>query len=417
MAAGGALFLALAAWLVQRRRQAMIAETESILLAAERESQRRSQLAAAKALETPPPFPAPQKASFLSEFTPSDFDAIGIDTDEVNPISEADVYLAYGRYKQAEELIRHAILQHPENNDFKLKLLEIYYTTENRTGFESYARELKAQHLDAQADFWSKVEQMGHELLPESPLFQTGRWQAKDIPRHPTPSEAADPLVPLDLSDDLIDDLKRFEVALPVGTAADQQPEAKAGETAQANAAEEQDHAPLEFDLAPAKPEARPSQAAAADRPAPAPPSPVAEPKAQEAGEQTIDDLLRELEAAAAQAAEPGSPEEHVIDFDLPLTGPAPEATSQAEASEAAEDRFAGLTDMDPFETKLDLARAYADMEDEDSAREILEEVAAKGSDRQRAEATRLLEQLRGAKPAEPQATARAAVGAKDLFR
>nr|WP_305906658.1 FimV/HubP family polar landmark protein [Methylomarinum sp. Ch1-1]MDP4519351.1 FimV/HubP family polar landmark protein [Methylomarinum sp. Ch1-1] len=49
------------------------------------------------------------ESSFLSEFTPSDFDAFETDQNEVDPISEADVYLAYGRYQQAEELMRQAI--------------------------------------------------------------------------------------------------------------------------------------------------------------------------------------------------------------------------------------------------------------------------------------------------------------------
>jgi pilus assembly protein FimV len=49
------------------------------------------------------------ESSFLSEFTPSDFDSFDTDQGEIDPISEADVYLAYGRYQQAEELIRQAI--------------------------------------------------------------------------------------------------------------------------------------------------------------------------------------------------------------------------------------------------------------------------------------------------------------------
>jgi pilus assembly protein FimV len=44
--------------------------------------------------------------------------------------------------------------------------------------------------------------------------------------------------------------------------------------------------------------------------------------------------------------------------------------------------------------TKLDLARAYMDMGDEDGARQILEEVVADGSDEQKAEASNLLERI-----------------------
>ena len=46
------------------------------------------------------------------------------------------------------------------------------------------------------------------------------------------------------------------------------------------------------------------------------------------------------------------------------------------------------------FSTKLDLARAYLDMGDEDGARQILEEVVAEGSDELKAEAGALLERI-----------------------
>ena len=44
--------------------------------------------------------------------------------------------------------------------------------------------------------------------------------------------------------------------------------------------------------------------------------------------------------------------------------------------------------------TKLDLARAYMDMGDEDGARQILEEVIAEGSEEQQDEARQLLARI-----------------------
>ncbi|MBE0435666.1 MAG: fimbrial protein FimV, partial [Methylomicrobium sp.] len=111
------------------------------------------------------------ESSFLSEFTPSDFDAFDSDQHEVDPISEADVYLAYGRYQQAEGLIRQAIDEHPENDDYKLKLLEIFYANENKESFESYANELKQAGKNENIDFWAKVTEMASEISPGSALF------------------------------------------------------------------------------------------------------------------------------------------------------------------------------------------------------------------------------------------------------
>ena len=52
------------------------------------------------------------------------------------------------------------------------------------------------------------------------------------------------------------------------------------------------------------------------------------------------------------------------------------------------------LTDMDELETKIDLARAYVDMGDEDAAKSIAEEVLAKGNDEQKEKAQKILNSL-----------------------
>jgi pilus assembly protein FimV len=49
----------------------------------------------------------------------------------------------------------------------------------------------------------------------------------------------------------------------------------------------------------------------------------------------------------------------------------------------------------DAIGTKLDLAKAYMDMGDPDGARSMLEEVVAEGNDAQKAEAHRLISELR----------------------
>jgi pilus assembly protein FimV len=111
------------------------------------------------------------ESSFISDFTPSDFDAFDTDQNEVDPISEADVYLAYGRYQQAEELIRHAISEQPNRDECKLKLLEIYYASENKDSFASYAQELADAGKQADKPFWKKVTDMAKEIVPDLALF------------------------------------------------------------------------------------------------------------------------------------------------------------------------------------------------------------------------------------------------------
>ena len=117
------------------------------------------------------------ESSISSEFTPSDFDAFDTDQSEVDPISEADVYLAYGRYQQAEELMRQAIKDQPNRDECKLKLLEIFYANENAQEFENYANELKASGKEQDQEFWIRVVEMGSEICPSVALFNNSTEQ------------------------------------------------------------------------------------------------------------------------------------------------------------------------------------------------------------------------------------------------
>ena len=104
------------------------------------------------------------KGDFFSELTFGDFDTFDTDQSEIDPISEADVYLAYGRYQQAEELMRDVIKDQPDRDECKLKLLEIFYSNENKQAFETYANELAKAGKKDDVEFWVKVSEMGSQI-------------------------------------------------------------------------------------------------------------------------------------------------------------------------------------------------------------------------------------------------------------
>ena len=93
-----------------------------------------------------------------------------IATDEVDPIAEADVYLAYGRDEQAEEILKDAVSKHPDRAELKLKLLEIYHQRNDVSGFETLAEELYAS--GNAGGVWSQVADMGAQLNPDNPMFK-----------------------------------------------------------------------------------------------------------------------------------------------------------------------------------------------------------------------------------------------------
>jgi pilus assembly protein FimV len=88
---------------------------------------------------------------------------------ESDPLSEADIYLAYGRYQQAEDLIKEA-MHRDHNPELRLKLLEIYYAAKNATAFEDTARDLR-HDVGAGHELWQRALLMGRELCPYSLLF------------------------------------------------------------------------------------------------------------------------------------------------------------------------------------------------------------------------------------------------------
>ena len=71
------------------------------------------------------------------------------------------------------------------------------------------------------------------------------------------------------------------------------------------------------------------------------------------------------------------------------------EAPSSEQDEEELDLGVSDLTDMDEFETKIDLAKAYIDMGDADAAKSIAEEVLEKGSPEQKQAAQAILNDLK----------------------
>lgn len=99
----------------------------------------------------------------------SQIDAIG----DVDPVAEADVYLAYGRDLQAEEILKEAMRANPDRLAIRTKLLEVYAKRRDTKGFELLAGELYGL-TGGQGDDWAKAQEMGRSIDPENPLYEPG---------------------------------------------------------------------------------------------------------------------------------------------------------------------------------------------------------------------------------------------------
>jgi len=85
-------------------------------------------------------------------------------------LKEVDVYLAYGLYDNAEELLTENMKIKPGRADYTSKLLDTYFATKNVTDFTTHAEALKAMGKTANR-YWDRVQVMGYELAPDNKLF------------------------------------------------------------------------------------------------------------------------------------------------------------------------------------------------------------------------------------------------------
>jgi pilus assembly protein FimV len=281
--------------------------------------------------------------SFLTDFSQAGL--AEIDTHDVDPIAEADVYMAYGRDAQAEEILKEALTKAPDRHEIRLKLLEIYAARKNVTAFETVAGELYTALGGQTGAVWDKAVEMGRAIDPHNPLYGGSPEPAKA-------SQAAEPAP---------------AVVAPAVVAAAEASSAP-GSTEDAGAI---------LDFTPAAPELD------MDFKVPA--------------------LEQEASAAEPVPAEPKPAQD--LDFDLSgFDLKVPEAAPASEPAAAGAIDFSGLDlslsdvggedEFDEVATKLDLARAYLEMGDKEGAREILQEVISEGNDRQKSDAQGIMATL-----------------------
>lgn len=367
--------------------------------------------------------------SFLTDFSQAGIGAI--DTNDVDPIAEAEVYMAYGRDAQAEEILKEALSKDASRHEVHLKLLEIYAGRKNNVAFETLAAELYAA-TSGQGPIWEKAAELGRGIDPANPLYAAPSGASAAAPAVAVAAAVAaqaEPMPDLDFS---------LEMDTKGGSGAAAEP--AVGDTTQADMGNV-----LDFNL-----EATSSMPASASAAAPAmdemlsldldmdtiipaaveknaEPAPVSLDEATtlsfDVPELSLDALTEQAAPTKAAPAAAAQEDTLALDFDFNLDAPtvaaAPtppadeeplmpdldlagidlnlDSTSPAAAS-AADAGFdqtqTVVSDGSVWEeasTKLDLARAYMEMGDKEGAKEILQEVVAEGGPEQQAEAKQLL--------------------------
>lgn len=386
----------------------------------------------------------------------ADFSQTGlsaIDADEgVDPVAEADVYLAYGRDAQAEEILLDALKVDASRHAVYLKLLEVYVQRGDRRQFEVIATDLYSR-TGGQGPDWQRASSMGRKIDPDNPLYgaaeapaASGAWNNAKVGSAASAAAAAVAAASASVpaaEDEPATELEDTHLGVSLEDAP--LPDIEAADAVVADVAEveeslDADLNALDFELG--EPIAQPDTAAvapveaamedlafdldldgdtakdaAAVEPPPieeAAPELAASEPAMADEEPTFMDLERtEFDAnlldfdldlappSPGKADEPANMELSSIDLDLDLdkqAGDSPAAEAPAPRADSAEaetmPQFAAEDVQREMDTKLELARAYDEMGDREGARELLEEVLKDGSPEQREAAERMLERL-----------------------
>jgi pilus assembly protein FimV len=344
-----------------------------------------------------------------------------IDTDEVDPIAEAEVYLAYGRDAQAEEILKDALKKDPQRQEIYLKLLEIHAQHNKPSAFETVAAELYSVS-NGQGEVWKKAVGLGRQLDPGNPMFGDGSGAAAAAAAAGAGAAIAGGMKAVGATPD----------------PAKEAPRASGGGTSASIAKElEGDDAGLDFRFdedvsisrTPKTTNAQIDMINAAERE-----FEESSKRAAASAKPSSDGAITTVQAAAAAAkgfggADPkkappmGGVDFHLDDADKPAPLHKPAATPAPVEGDSVSPALArpqaaidlGKLDLsfDPQHTtyedptpsivdgqwhdaatKLDLAKAYQEMGDVEGAREILQEVLHEGDDNQKAEAQALLAKL-----------------------
>jgi pilus assembly protein FimV len=295
-------------------------------------------------------------------------------SEDVDPVAEAEVYIAYGRDGQAEEILKEAMGRDPSRADVQAKLAEVYAGRKDVAAFGTVAESVNALTGGA-GDDWIKVAALGYALDPENPLYAAG----KDV----APATGTSDATATDLDFDLGGDgAATPDIALdgdPAGQATE-----LGGTQAMADAAD------------------------AGVAPEPAMP------------DFNLDTTVGGTETVVLPEP-PVTSEASSIDFNIelpPIDSPAPATEKPAEAAPAADSGLDFKIDVGDLninldessttatpaagkdshwydvQQKFDLAKAYQEMGDNDGAREILQEVLKEGDAEQQDQAHKLLGSL-----------------------
>ncbi len=391
----------------------------------------------------------PLDEDFTAELDATPFKEPTGDMNDDEVTAELDIYLAYGLHDQVIEQAKQHIEKEPENQDYHQRLFKAYLEKGDKETFATEATMVKERFGDT-SPLWKEVAILGYSLDAANPLYAEGSDSSivaedlmpskpdnLDIQINDDQVDAAN----LDSSSDATESFQETQVIEPFGVSPEQH-EALVGREVDSIEDELVETVILEdssLDELRAAADGGDDNGFALDLDAPM------DALENETSEETseFEYELSSIKGMESSSSAPPAditeilPEEEVpelgeadddefnLDFDMPemaaaggvvaaagaagaaLSDSVPDLSQTIKITDDDKDELMDLPELslddlddsvggdDEMATKLDLAKAYVDMGDDEGARDALNEVINAGDEQQKVEAERLLNQLR----------------------
>ncbi|NVK21601.1 MAG: FimV family protein [Kangiellaceae bacterium] len=294
----------------------------------------------------------PNRDSFLSG------DKLAQPEQESDPIGEADILIARGRLEEAEGILEAALDKDPADDQVRVKLMEVYASQQKVDEFKALKRALP-DGFDHDSELGLKVASLSGLIAPLEQSSEKNYMSSDDF-ELPTEDEIFgdyDSDGNTEVPDvDVSSELENEEVVETLDTTLDE------AEQAVEDIAEEvvDSNEPLEFEV-------------------------------------DLSEFEKELDETSQPEIQQ-SHDDNALDFNLDANDDEAEVSTDDSPALDLSDELdqadgEGLSD-DEAATKLELARAYIEMGDEEAAKDILLEVQKEGNAAQSEEAAQLLSEL-----------------------
>ncbi|MDB9751882.1 hypothetical protein OAB56_02605 [Gammaproteobacteria bacterium] len=97
-----------------------------------------------------------------------------------DPMQEVNTYIAFEQFDEAEAFARNVLNEFPDNVEYHMKLLEVFYTAANKKSYEQEASFLYDKFGEDNEN-WSMVMAMWSEMSPNRDLFEKNVDDANNV--------------------------------------------------------------------------------------------------------------------------------------------------------------------------------------------------------------------------------------------